>query len=88
MLAILIAFECIIQSDTRKEFQIFTDNISAMPYMIHKGGPSLGSSKVSNGYLGRGDRDLCLDKVRAFTQSREPRKELLVKESQQTQLEA
>ena len=40
-------FEGVFQSDTRKNIQVLTDNISEMAYVIHKGGPSPALSKLA-----------------------------------------
>ena len=81
-------FEGVFQSDTRKEHsssnrQHFCDGLREP-----QGWSEPSSFKVSKGHLGRGDRDWCLDKVRAYSRSRDPGVRLLVQEGRQTQLEA
>ena len=53
-----------------------------------QGWPEPSSFKVCKGHLVRGDRDWCLDKVCAYSRSREPGVRFLVQEGRQTQLEA
>ena len=81
-------FEGVFQSDTRKEHsssnrQHFCDGLREP-----QGWSELSPFKVSKGHLGQGDRDWCLDKVRAYSRSKEPGVRLLVLEGRQTQLEA
>ena len=78
-------FKGVFQSDTRKEHsssnrQYFCDGLREP-----QGWSKPSSFKVSNGHLGRGDRDWCLDKVRVYSRSREPGVRLLVQEGRQTQ---
>ena len=85
MLAILMALKAFSSLIRGKNIQVLTDNISAMVNVNHKGGPSPALSKLA---MGGGNQDWCLDKVCAYSRSREPEVRLLVQEGQQTQLEA